>query len=135
MEARWRRGGGEVEARWRRGEGEVKARWRRGEGEVKARRRLWRTRTRFFSAAENLCIPSTALVIIPVFSPACKYLFLPCLIGHLFCLSPGPVAPIDWVRDCVLALAPSQNTDRSKILIGLNFYGMDFSGSGATRED
>ena len=30
MEARWGRGGGEVEARWRRGGGEVEARWRRG---------------------------------------------------------------------------------------------------------
>jgi len=46
--------------------------------------------------------------------------------------SPGPVAPISWVRDCVLTLTPSSNSDRSKILLGLNFYGMDYTGNGAS---
>jgi len=46
--------------------------------------------------------------------------------------SPGPVAPISWVHDCVLTLTPSSNSDRSKILLGLNFYGMDYTGNGAS---
>eukprot|EP00795_Rhopilema_esculentum_P008743 gene8743-14766_t len=46
--------------------------------------------------------------------------------------SPGPVAPLDWVRSCVLSLAPTPELDRSKILLGLNFYGMDYTRGGAS---
>lgn len=43
--------------------------------------------------------------------------------------SPGPNSPLDWVETCVLSLAPELSPDRSKILLGLNFYGYDFSSS------
>lgn len=42
---------------------------------------------------------------------------------------PGPSAPLPWVRDCVLQLAPNTQW-RQKILLGLNFYGLDFSSQG-----
>ncbi|KAG9352580.1 hypothetical protein JZ751_020994 [Albula glossodonta] len=42
---------------------------------------------------------------------------------------PGPSSPLPWVRDCVLQLAP-QTRWRHKILLGLNMYGLDFSGQG-----
>ncbi|KAF6738950.1 Chitinase domain-containing protein 1 [Oryzias melastigma] len=42
---------------------------------------------------------------------------------------PGPSAPLPWVRDCVLQLAPSTEW-RQKILLGLNLYGLDFSSQG-----
>lgn len=38
----------------------------------------------------------------------------------------GPSAPLPWVRDCVLQLAPSAQW-RQKILLGFNFYGLDFA--------
>lgn len=41
----------------------------------------------------------------------------------------GPSAPLPWVRDCVLQLAPSSQW-RHKIQLGLNLYGLDF-GPGA----
>lgn len=41
----------------------------------------------------------------------------------------GPSAPLPWVRDCVMQLAPSPQW-RHKILLGLNLYGLDFSGQG-----
>ena len=44
-------------------------------------------------------------------------------------LSPGATSPIDWVRECVLSLAPDPSPQRNKILLGLNFYGYDFSTS------
>ena len=44
-------------------------------------------------------------------------------------LSPGATSPIDWVRECVLSLAPEPSPQRNKILLGLNFYGYDFSTS------
>ncbi|XP_038052010.1 chitinase domain-containing protein 1-like [Patiria miniata] len=41
--------------------------------------------------------------------------------------SPGPNSPIDWVRSCVKEIAPDNEADqRSKILLGLNFYGYDY---------
>ncbi|XP_019712672.1 chitinase domain-containing protein 1 [Hippocampus comes] len=39
---------------------------------------------------------------------------------------PGPSSPVSWVNDCVLQLAPKKEW-RSKILLGLNLYGLDFS--------
>ncbi|XP_061577727.1 chitinase domain-containing protein 1 [Cololabis saira] len=43
--------------------------------------------------------------------------------------SPGPSAPLPWVRDCVLQLAPNTQW-RHKILLGLNLYGLDFANQG-----
>ncbi|XP_021355543.1 chitinase domain-containing protein 1-like [Mizuhopecten yessoensis] len=41
---------------------------------------------------------------------------------------PGANSPIDWVKDCVEALVPKEDPiSRSKILLGLNFYGNDFT--------
>ena len=45
----------------------------------------------------------------------------------------GPSAPLSWVRACVQVLDPKSKW-RSKILLGLNFYGMDYSVSKDTRE-
>ncbi|TRY97044.1 hypothetical protein DNTS_001454 [Danionella cerebrum] len=42
---------------------------------------------------------------------------------------PGPSAPLSWVRECVLQLAP-QKQWRDKILLGINLYGLDFSNQG-----
>ncbi|XP_077372855.1 chitinase domain-containing protein 1 [Festucalex cinctus] len=39
---------------------------------------------------------------------------------------PGPSSPVLWVKDCVLQLDPKKEW-RSKILLGLNLYGLDFS--------
>ncbi|XP_035885782.1 chitinase domain-containing protein 1 isoform X2 [Phyllostomus discolor] len=46
---------------------------------------------------------------------------------------PGPNAPLSWVRACVQVLDPKSRW-RSKILLGLNFYGMDYSASKDARE-
>lgn len=43
--------------------------------------------------------------------------------------NPGPNAPLPWIRDCVTALDP-QGTQRGKILLGLNFYGMRYTAEG-----
>ncbi|XP_074129694.1 chitinase domain-containing protein 1 isoform X1 [Sminthopsis crassicaudata] len=47
--------------------------------------------------------------------------------------APGPNAPLSWVRDCVEILDPDSKW-RDKILLGLNFYGMDFSATSDSRE-
>ena len=44
--------------------------------------------------------------------------------------SPGPTSPIEWVESCVLSLSPQPSELRRKILLGLNFYGYDFTASG-----
>uniref|UniRef100_A0A8C5KAR9 Chitinase domain-containing protein 1 n=1 Tax=Jaculus jaculus TaxID=51337 RepID=A0A8C5KAR9_JACJA len=46
---------------------------------------------------------------------------------------PGPNAPLAWVRACVQVLDPKSQW-RSKILLGLNFYGMDYAASKDARE-
>ncbi|XP_004717231.1 chitinase domain-containing protein 1 [Echinops telfairi] len=46
---------------------------------------------------------------------------------------PGPNAPLSWVRACVQVLDPKSKW-RSKILLGLNFYGVDYSASRDARE-
>nr|XP_021532653.1 chitinase domain-containing protein 1 isoform X2 [Aotus nancymaae] len=46
---------------------------------------------------------------------------------------PGPNAPLSWVRACVQVLDPKSKW-RSKILLGLNFYGMDYATSKDSRE-
>ncbi|XP_068615608.1 chitinase domain-containing protein 1-like [Brachionichthys hirsutus] len=43
---------------------------------------------------------------------------------------PGPSSPLNWVRDCVLQLAPGAQW-RQKILLGLNLYGLDFASQGS----
>ena len=46
---------------------------------------------------------------------------------------PGPNAPLSWIRACVQVLDPKSQW-RSKILLGLNFYGMDYAASKDARE-
>ncbi|GCB75038.1 hypothetical protein scyTo_0020874 [Scyliorhinus torazame] len=46
---------------------------------------------------------------------------------------PGPNSPIPWIRACVQKLDPDANW-RSKILLGLNFYGMIYGTLGGTAE-
>lgn len=46
--------------------------------------------------------------------------------NKLIVVRPGPSSPVSWVNDCVLQLAPKKEW-RSKILLGLNLYGLDFS--------
>jgi chitinase domain-containing protein 1 len=40
---------------------------------------------------------------------------------------PGPNAPLQWMKQCVETLVPQPGPLRKKILLGLNFYGYDFS--------
>lgn len=49
------------------------------------------------------------------------------------CCRQGPNAPVDWVKDCILSLSPEKGKQRSKILLGLNFYGQDYGPNGGTR--
>lgn len=42
---------------------------------------------------------------------------------------PGPNSPIQWVRKCVETLDPD-GYHRSQILLGLNFYGYDYTSDG-----
>jgi len=42
---------------------------------------------------------------------------------------PGPNSPLGWVRRCVETLDPDR-TSRSKILLGLNMYGFDYTSQG-----
>ncbi|XP_074903149.1 chitinase domain-containing protein 1 isoform X2 [Buteo buteo] len=46
---------------------------------------------------------------------------------------PGPNSPLPWVRACVQVLDPDSKW-RNKILLGLNFYGVDYSALGASGE-
>ncbi|XP_068117271.1 chitinase domain-containing protein 1 isoform X2 [Hyperolius riggenbachi] len=46
---------------------------------------------------------------------------------------PGPNSPISWVQACVQILDPEAKW-RKKILLGLHFYGMDYSALGASGE-
>ncbi|KAF7245380.1 Chitinase domain-containing protein 1 [Varanus komodoensis] len=46
---------------------------------------------------------------------------------------PGPNSPLPWMRACVQMLDPESKW-RSKILLGLNFYGMDYSALSASGE-
>lgn len=56
----------------------------------------------------------------------CEFISCLCLVDVP---SPGPVAPLHWVQECVQSLAPDNSPLRSKILVGLNFYGYDFGAS------
>jgi len=42
---------------------------------------------------------------------------------------PGPNSPVDWVKTCVENLDP-ESVHRNQILLGLNFYGNDYSING-----
>jgi len=42
---------------------------------------------------------------------------------------PGPNSPVEWVRKCVVSLDP-EALHRNQILLGLNFYGNDYSVTG-----
>lgn len=42
---------------------------------------------------------------------------------------PGPNSPVDWVKKCVEILTPDAK-NRNQILLGLNFYGNDYSING-----
>ena len=45
--------------------------------------------------------------------------------------SPGPNSPIKWMQSCVESLTPKDTSPiRKKILLGLNFYGNDYSING-----
>lgn len=41
----------------------------------------------------------------------------------------GANSPIQWVEKCIKTLSPKKN-DRSKFLMGLNFYGYDYTATG-----
>ncbi|XP_076669932.1 chitinase domain-containing protein 1 isoform X3 [Andrena cerasifolii] len=43
---------------------------------------------------------------------------------------PGPNSPIDWARECVELLVPEGGPKRSQILLGLNFYGYNYTPQG-----
>ncbi|XP_077518019.1 chitinase domain-containing protein 1 [Amblyomma americanum] len=43
---------------------------------------------------------------------------------------PGPTSPVEWVRKCVELLAPEKDDKRTKILLGLNFYGYSYTSVG-----
>ncbi|XP_013787202.1 chitinase domain-containing protein 1-like [Limulus polyphemus] len=44
---------------------------------------------------------------------------------------PGPNSPVPWMKKCVEHLVPNKNSaDRKKILLGLNFYGYDYTSVG-----
>jgi chitinase domain-containing protein 1 len=45
-----------------------------------------------------------------------------------FCF-PGANSPTQWIEKCVKALSPSKK-DRQKFLIGLNFYGYEYTTTG-----
>ncbi|OQR77593.1 chitinase domain-containing protein 1-like [Tropilaelaps mercedesae] len=54
-------------------------------------------------------------------------------------LRPGPNAPIEWMRKCVEYLVPKEGNedyeamhDRHKIMLGLNFYGYDYTAQGGS---
>ncbi|XP_003707684.1 chitinase domain-containing protein 1 isoform X1 [Megachile rotundata] len=43
---------------------------------------------------------------------------------------PGPNSPVDWVRECVKLLVPEDGPKRAQILLGLNFYGYNYTPEG-----
>eukprot|EP00061_Rhincodon_typus_P007832 g29919.t1 len=47
--------------------------------------------------------------------------------------APGPNSPLPWIQACVQKLDPDA-VWRNKILLGLNFYGMDYGILGGTAE-
>ena len=53
---------------------------------------------------------------------------------YCFLCRTGPNAPLQWMKDCVLTLSPEKGKQRSKILMGLNFYGQEFAATGSGRK-
>ncbi|XP_066995734.2 chitinase domain-containing protein 1 [Anabrus simplex] len=46
---------------------------------------------------------------------------------------PGPNSPLQWAMDCVIELVPNDNDPlRSKIFLGINFYGNDYTPNGGS---
>jgi len=44
---------------------------------------------------------------------------------------PGPNSPLNWARQCVELLVPKKNDPkRSQILLGINFYGYNYTPDG-----
>ncbi|XP_076634112.1 chitinase domain-containing protein 1 isoform X2 [Colletes latitarsis] len=43
---------------------------------------------------------------------------------------PGPNSPLDWARECVELLVPENGPKRAQILLGLNFYGYNYTPEG-----
>lgn len=43
---------------------------------------------------------------------------------------PGPNSPLEWARQCVELLAPEKGPRRAQILLGLNFYGYNYTPEG-----
>lgn len=44
---------------------------------------------------------------------------------------PGPNSPLPWMKACIQSLTPKNSSPiRKKILLGLNFYGYDYSVDG-----
>ncbi|XP_017881103.1 chitinase domain-containing protein 1 [Ceratina calcarata] len=43
---------------------------------------------------------------------------------------PGPNSPLHWARECVELLVPEPGPKRSQILLGLNFYGYNYTPQG-----
>nr|CAD7440126.1 unnamed protein product [Timema bartmani] len=44
---------------------------------------------------------------------------------------PGPNSPLQWAQNCVIKLVPfSEDPRRAKILLGMNFYGYDYTLNG-----
>ena len=41
----------------------------------------------------------------------------------------GPNSPIEWIKENIKVITPENSEDRSKILLGINFYGYDFGGN------
>ncbi|XP_036140611.1 chitinase domain-containing protein 1 [Monomorium pharaonis] len=43
---------------------------------------------------------------------------------------PGPNSPLNWIRQCVKLLTPEDDPRRSQILLGINFYGYNYTPEG-----
>lgn len=50
--------------------------------------------------------------------------------SFLSLVSPGPTAPLHWVRECIDELLSGASEYKNKLLVGINFYGYDFGPSG-----
>ncbi|KAK3914325.1 Chitinase domain-containing protein 1 [Frankliniella fusca] len=45
--------------------------------------------------------------------------------------NPGPTSPVHWMKECVELIVPkNEDARRSKVLVGLNFYGYHFTSGG-----
>ena len=76
-------------------------------------------------------LPHIPLVLIHIPPTPSSLTLHPCFLHSSRTSSPGPgpVAPFPWVKRCVESLVPNPSSQRQKILIGLNFYGYEYSTS------